>query len=182
MYTALVIDGADKDVRSVITRVSDQAIFHDDAHIEAGSFLRHVAEWVGLKTNQVHVVVPDADVAAVQAAAAAVDGVTVRSSRAVSGARFDFDFELFGASKEAAEVRAILANKPDSVKLQGYAMPAERPKSDGVELDDRRKKLVEEGHGTAFGPLPDVISLLSALREGTTVITRPIHLILVDEG
>ena len=110
-------------------------------------------------------------------AALAIHGesLSIRAAAALSGAHFDFEFDLYARS-EAAEVRALFETPPPEVAITWVEPPSESAAPDGQGMYAPEHAYRYHGRGTASGSVDGVLSLHIRCRQHERIRQHPVHL------
>jgi len=157
----LVIEGADKTVAGFVrglfigARSTDWPVVSAEHGVETETLAETLKGWVGLSDPLAHVIVTTAGFELVKQALAdpRCAGLELRQAQVVTGASFEFRFEVF-SEEAAAVVRATFSRLPPGVVLEDYAEKEKRhgAEAEGVELYSSVHHYTFSGKGRVRGP------------------------------
>jgi|AMWB02.1.fsa_nt_gi hypothetical protein len=187
-FFEVVFEGHFNTVRGYVEGLQDgmgmdcKFFFSSEAGIEAETLSELIREWVSLGHKLHHVVMEEAlfdkikDVLSKKSRHALMTCSSIKSSKIVRGAAFDFEFEAY-ARKYADEIKALLSRLPQGVSLRDYK-PEEKinHKAEGVELYTPAHDYIFRGKGRIAGPVEQVIVFRRVFDEHPLVDVKKVFL------
>ena len=189
-YYEIVLDGDAEILRGFVvgylaaTGLGSQVFVCRDFHIENDSLAHQLGEWIGLLENRTHLIVPAAANDQIRAGVEEAGDelkIEVHSSRKLTRATFDFEWETYNRD-EAAGLRAVFDASPASVSLEDYS-PEEIIHEDEVGQTSGyapTHPYTARAGGTAYGDPGALIEWASILRDKDFVKVGEIKLEYAD--
>lgn len=192
-FVEVVFEGHFNTVRGYVEGLRDgmgtasEFFFSSEAGIEAETLSELIKEWVSLGHKLHHVVMEEElcnkikDVLSKKGRDAVMTYTSIKSSKLVRGAVFDFEFEAY-ASKYADEIKELLSRLPEGVSLSDYK-PEEKinHKAEGVELYTPAHDFIFRGKGSIAGPVEQVVAFRGVLDEHPLVEAKKVILDLATD-
>ncbi|MDD2335680.1 MAG: hypothetical protein PHD01_03790 [Geobacteraceae bacterium] len=187
-FVEVVFEGHYNTVRGYIEGLQDgmgtayKFFFSSEAGIKAETLSELIKEWVSLGHRLHHVVMEEAffskvkDVLLKKGRDSIMTSSSIKSSKNVKEATFDFKFEAY-ARKYADEIKELLGNLPDGVSLHHYK-PEEKINHDaeGVELYAPAHDYIFHGKGTVIGQIEQVVMLRNILDDHPLIEAEKVFL------
>ncbi len=138
-----------------------------------------LAEFVGIRADDVHVIVDGETSALLKKLARRITGTTgleITSHRRIRSASMDFDFHAY-ARKYDQEIVALLDRLPAGLKLRGYKHDVVvDPRAKGVEAYAVAHDYEARGEGTVTGVIDNLIAFKRTLKDYPLVQAKDIVL------
>jgi hypothetical protein len=174
-YVEIVFEGHYNTVRGYLEGLRDglgtssKFFFSSESGIAAETLAELIKEWISLGQRLHHVVVEEnfcakiREVLSSKGTDALVNLASIKSSRMVREARFNFKFDAY-ARKYADEIKELLDRLPEGVSLHNY-LPEEKMNhsAEGVELYAPAHDYILRGEGTIIGSVEQIISFRKLL-------------------
>ncbi len=173
-FYEVVFRGKPKVVRAFLAGLvmgagKDAAVFYsyqEGVHHEGK--VEKLAEMVGIRADDVHVIV-DADTSALLKKLArritGTTGLEITAHRRINSATMAFAFHAY-ARKYDQEITALLEHLPGGLKLRGYKHHVVvDPEAKGVEAYTVAHDYEAKGSGTVTGPIDDLIAFKRTLKD-----------------
>ncbi len=184
-FYEVVFRGKPKVVRAFMAGLvmganQDGEIFYsyaDGVHHEGKA--EKLAEMVGIRSTDVHVIVPgetSATLKKLSRAIATKTGLEITSHRMIRSATMAFSFHAF-ARKYDQDIVTLLEALPGDLKLRGYKHKVvEDPKAKGIEAYSVAHDYEAKGQGSITGPIDSLITFRRTLKDYPLVHAEDIRL------